>query len=170
MNSFSKITYFYGLFIVISASFLRQFFNLLNQVFGKRNIEVFFYILCVIIILYLIFFAIKSKSNLKNFILLFLVIVIGIKLISTLEIFAEKTHILMYGLLGYFAISDTVKKMGLSINAIIYASCFTLAISLLDEGFQFILPYRVGDTLDVCTNCAGSILGMLTFYIISYKN
>ncbi|NQU94849.1 MAG: VanZ family protein [Candidatus Omnitrophica bacterium] len=86
--------------------------------------------------------------------------------------FAERLHVIEYGLLGYLALRDFSGKglRGTISDCIKPALLFVLWVSMLDEGFQWILPYRTGDIRDVITNMASGFLGVIQFSIFRGRN
>ena len=88
---------------------------------------------------------------------------LGAILITFQKIFAEKTHFIMYGILGYLAMKDSYNYFSNITKSILLSILFTLAISTGDEIFQGILPYRVGSISDICINFIGGSLGISTF-------
>ncbi len=165
---FSRTTYFYSLFVIISASFLREILALTIKLLGQKTIEYSFYLFCLTCIFFLITYLIKKKYALKKYILLFITFILSFILISSLEIFAEKVHVIIYGLLGFLAIKDTKASLGGTLTPLIWAFCFTTLVNISDELFQAILPYRVGEVRDIFINTMCIILGFL-YYAGLYK-
>ena len=78
----------------------------------------------------------------------------------TLTMPAERIHLLEYGILGLLAAAG-LRKKGESIwRSSGRALLFVFLVGLLDEGFQWLLPDRVGDWRDVGFNCLGGIWGL----------
>jgi len=81
--------------------------------------------------------------------------------------FEERTHILMYGLLGFLAMRDLAGSgKALKFKSIALSMAFTAVISALDEAFQLILPYRFGEMKDFYTNVLGAALGVALFLAV----
>lgn len=165
---FSKLTYIYGISIIISASFLQQILVFLNKTFGDKFVELFFYLFCLIGIGYFFTRVItKQFLTLKQIIITEIIIILTIVLMWIQPDFAEKTHVVLYGCLGYLAVRDLCCKNLGAFRILLYASIFTFLISLLDELFQAILPYRVGDLRDILTNTCGSFLGFALYLALN---
>lgn len=81
-----------------------------------------------------------------------------------LEIFVEKIHVFEYGLLGWFASKDLSSKRS-SLMTIFLALLFVLAVGVIDEGFQRLLPYRVGEVRDIITNIISGSCGIAIFLL-----
>ncbi len=64
----------------------------------------------------------------------------------------ERLHLLLFGLFGYLSLSSL---------GVARAAFAVLAVALLDEGLQGLLPYRVGDWRDVLTNLLSGLGGAL---------
>jgi VanZ family protein len=80
--------------------------------------------------------------------------------------FVEKMHVLEYGLLGWLAARDLRRNPRSNIVlTILFSILFVLLIGSLDEGFQRLLPYRVGEIRDVITNVVSGSFGVILFLI-----
>jgi VanZ family protein len=81
-----------------------------------------------------------------------------IALISiNLHIPEEQIHFLQYGLLGAMVMSTARNQ---SMVLMLKLTAFTLAIGVIDELIQWMLPNRVGDPRDVAFNAIAGILGL----------
>lgn len=126
------------------------------------------------ILLFSIFFLIRKiivrKIKTRRAILIIFLISILTYLYSRLEIIQEKIHIFEYALLGWLVMKDFFKnKNKLFFNLILLSIIFCAVISLLDEGFQKILPYRVFDYKDLVINDISSSIGIFLFTIFYYE-
>jgi hypothetical protein len=76
-------------------------------------------------------------------------------------IVAEYVHIVSYALL--YALVRFSWPLSLSRSPAVQFRCMLLVLlaSLLDEGFQYMTPGRVGELRDVFTNAAGGLVGAL---------
>ncbi len=165
MKGFSKITVGFGIYIIISASFMRQINDVLTKVFGKEAVRASFFVLFFLIIALYIGYIIYKRIPVYRIGLSLLGFGLAYLLISWQPFFAEKLHIVEYGILGYLALKDLFgMDRGISGN-IIYALCFVALIGSLDEGFQWILPYRVFEVRDIVTNVVSGTLGIIQFLI-----
>ena len=147
-----------------------QLLELLIEIFGESHIRQFFYFVSILGAILLFFYAIKQNLSFQC-----LVAVVGIMLLAALlmvcqEIFAEKTHVINYGLFGYFVIRDACRASLGTLKSFYYALCFTLLVSILDETFQWILPYRVGDLHDIIVNFLGSLFGLSLYLVLNPKH
>lgn len=164
MKLFSKLAWAYGTYIVISASFTLQILNFLNGSLGENNVRMFFYLICILILILIIFYIFKSKPDLKQILILIFTICFAASQIFFQTIFAEKTHVITYGLLGYLATGDAAKKSKVFKSAMITSFCFIMLVNILDEAFQGLLSYRVGSLNDIFLNALGGLTGILFYF------
>jgi len=162
----SKFTIFFSLYIVISASFMLQLNNFLINILGQEKVKfLFFCLFYSVSIFYTTFVIFKTVNIIKAFLSVF-VFAIAYVLISKQQLFAEKFHVLEYGILGYLALRDITKANSMRFINILYALFFAVLVSFADEGFQKLLPYRVCDIKDVITNAISGLLGIFLYCII----
>lgn len=164
----SASTIIIGAFIVISASFARQLMDLFKSYLGDR--EFFFLIGALFIGFILVFLICVIKNNhpgIFRLTLLLSLLIIGLVLMWKIKIIEERIHIFEYGLLGWFAGRDLISKGNKAKGAIL--ACTLIAIfGIIDEVFQKILPYRVGEVRDVILNGLGGLWG-ISLYITAQK-
>lgn len=146
-----------------------QLLNFFYKIFGTYNIQLTLYSLSVVAGLILIIYTVKNKYTIIQISMILIILCLGLLLMYSLPIFGEKTHVILYGGLGYLAIKDTQKKMPGLIMPLLYAVLFTSMVNFLDEIFQGILPYRVGELKDLIINYYCIILGFLLYYAINKK-
>jgi len=141
----SKVTFIFGLFIIVSAAFMGQVGSFISGKLGKPYFEM---------LIGAIFLA---------------VFMAGFLFAWHLDILVERIHLLEYGLLGWLAIRDTLGEEKKTIKASIFSALFILVVSIVDETFQWWLPYRVGDVRDVVFNEVGGLWG-ISLFLISVAN
>jgi hypothetical protein len=143
-----------------------QMGNFISEKLGKPYFEIligiFFLLTAAGLILYLKRAGL-GKIKLPIFLAVF---VAGFLFAWHLDILVERIHLLEYGLLGWLAIKDTLREEKKIIKASIFSALFILGVSIVDETFQWWLPYRVGDVRDVVFNEVGGLWGMSLFLII----
>ncbi|MBI3590580.1 MAG: VanZ family protein [Candidatus Melainabacteria bacterium] len=76
---------------------------------------------------------------------------------------AEKTHILSYGLFGFISIKDVTSKVQGTLKSLLLSLTYPLFIDMLDECFQWLLPYRVGKVRDAMINIRWIFIGISLF-------
>src|SRR4030042_6287730 len=76
--------------------------------------------------------------------------------------FTERIHILEYGLLGWLAMRDSSRNKT-ALKTILFTILFVFLVSSIDELFQKLLPYRVGEIRDAITNIISGVIGLLLF-------
>lgn len=161
MTRTAKITVGFALYIIISASFMRQVRTFLVNIFGEGVVNIAFLSLAMTVaacyILYLIFYI---KLSWFRIVLSAGVLFLAYDLIMRQPYFSEKLHVLEYGILGYLALLSFSEADTRTLKNIALSLIFVTLTGALDEGFQKILPYRVFDLRDIVTNVASGGLGI----------
>jgi len=165
MKPFSRITIGLGIYIIISASFMLQVMDFLARNFGNGAIKLILFSLFSLLIALYISYILYKRLPIYRIGLSLLGFGAAYLLILWQPFFAEKLHILEYGILGYLALKDTFRMDKHTAINIIYALCFVTLIGSLDEGFQRVLPYRVFEVRDIVTNVLSGALGIIQFLI-----
>ena len=144
---------------------MRQAIDLAKGCIGEESFTIVIGLIIGILgLAFLIFITRKSPHVIKTLVFA-VVLIVGIVLAYQMKFPAEKIHILEYGMLGWLAGRDLIKKGG-KLRGIISACLFTLFIGCLDELFQKVLPYRVFDIRDIVFNGLGGIWG-ICLYLLS---
>jgi len=189
--------YGWALFIILSAFFMRQVFEVMRNIGGRELIS---FIISAIFISGLILFFInfRDRITIRSAIYIFALIIVAGFFGMQLPLAEERTHIITYGILGFLwgqkrSVEGTGKEERESdgraniIASIIFPSIIFpsinffniifrgvlagVIVSILDEGLQAVLPYRVGDMRDVYINTASSLWGsLLAVVIATYPN
>jgi len=170
MKDLSKITIVLAIFIIISASFMLQVRNFLVDIFSEEAVQVSFFCLLLIALIGYFSYLLYSGISIYRLVLTVGLFVAAYFLISKQQYFAEKLHVVEYGVLGYLAFRDLSKKKRNIFSNVTYAAFFIILVSILDEGFQRILPYRVFEVKDVITNVLSGFLGVLGYGIVNYHS
>ncbi|NQT23346.1 MAG: VanZ family protein [Candidatus Omnitrophica bacterium] len=166
MRHISKITIALAVFIVVSASFMLQLRTFLAETFGEEVLRLaFYYFLAASVICYCIY-KLYRKLPVHKLIWSIIIFVIAYLLMSRQEYFSEKIHILEYGVLGFLALKDLFKGNRPFLMNIVFALFFIALVGVLDEGFQWVLPYREFEVKDIITNILSGFLGMLQLTIL----
>ncbi len=161
MRRLSKLTLGFGVYIIVSASFMLQVRNFLVDIFTDEGVKLtFFALFFLLTIIYILYIKVKNLSTGR---ILLSAVCFGLVylFIARQVIFAEKFHVLEYGILGYLASKDRFKNGGDSLKGTIYALCFVFTVGLADEAFQWVLPYRYFDLRDIATNTISGFLGII---------
>lgn len=161
MKRFSGITIGLGIYIVISASFMLQVRSFLIETFGDAAVKRAFFLLFFLVAALYVVYIIYKRLPLYSIALSLFIFALAYLLILWQPFFSEKLHVLEYGILGYLALRDLSKRDKKALRNIIYAVGFVLLVTSLDEGFQYFLPYRVGEMRDVVTNIISGFLGIV---------
>lgn len=159
----SKLTGFIGLFIIISAAFMRQLMDFTKLYTGERGFIVLIGLLSLIGGLTFLIFALKAKPSLIRILGVITVLAIGLSLAWQIKIVVERIHILEYGFLGWFASRDLIRGRSKKLKGIILACLLATAVGIIDEVFQAILPYRFFDLRDILFNSLGGIWGIVLY-------
>lgn len=160
----SKITMFWAIYIIISASFIRQVSIFLSQNLGRTGLNIMLGSLFLLGGAVAFFYLYRSRPTIWRIFPFLGVLAIGFFYASQIEIMEERLHLINFGLLGWLTIKDMGKlrkglwELGLSL-------LFCLLVAVIDETFQWWLPYREGDIRDVLFAGIGSMWGMSLFLI-----
>lgn len=164
----SKITVGWGAYIVVSAAFMLQVRSWLFRVLGDFVVINCFRLCFVLIFIFTVIYAFRMRLSLFRVWAILFIFILGYLLVLWQPYFSEKAHVLTYGLLGYLTSKDLLDtKRKLQFKNIALALCFVSLVSALDEIFQGILPYRVGEIRDFTTNIMSSTLGIGLWFIFS---
>jgi len=160
----SKITLSFGLLVVLSASFARPLFFYLFKKFGRNQTEIalglFFLLLSYLATIYIF----KQTLPAYRKLFFFLLFILGLILTLKIPIFAERIHVLEYGLLGWLAMNDNIKG-DIKLRFIVSSLLIVLFFGALDEEFQFFLPQRVSDLKDVLLDFLSGGWGVALFLL-----
>lgn len=141
--------------------------NWLFSVLGSSVVVNCFRLSFVLIFVSTIIYALKVHLGIFKVLITFFIFVLGCLLAMWQPYFAEKTHVLTYGLLGYLSAKDlTQSKRTPALKSIILALSFVSLISASDEIFQRFLPYRVGEIRDFMTNVISGSLGIALLFTL----
>ena len=160
----SKTTIFIALFIVVSASFMRQLMEFLKVHIGEKGFIVLIGLILIVCGLAFLVFTIRNNLSCLKTPAIILVLIVGLVLTWQMKIMEERIHILEYGLLGWFAGRDLIRTEK-KIKGIILACIFSIFIGVFDEAFQAILPYRVFELRDIRFNSLGGIWGVILYLL-----
>jgi len=160
----SKNTIIWALFIIISASFMRQALNFLVKNLGWSGIKMMLGCLFLVGGVAAFFYLYKSRPSVMRIFLFLCILGAGFFYALRMEIIEEQLHLIKYGLLGWFTIKDIVKPVKIPFRVLI-AVLFCLSIGGIDEIFQIFLPWRVGDIRDVLLAGIGGMWGTTLFLI-----
>lgn len=160
----SKLTIGYGLYIIISASFITKVWTFLEKLVGLNNKEILRIATLVIFSVLIFIYILKLRRGFLKLFANFLVFSLALIFSWWQPYFPEKLHVFEYGLLGWLATRD-LNKDKISINGILLAVLFASLIGALDEGFQRLLPYRVGEIRDAITNVISGSFGVVTYLL-----
>jgi len=165
---FSKFTWGYAVFIVISASFLTQVRAALVARFGDPVVRTSFYSAGLMLGLWLFWAALKRRG-LRGLLPALVLLGSAAWMVWKLPYFAEKIHVFSYGLLGFLALQDSSRAGLKGLRFWGSALLFVTAFNLADELFQAVLPYRVGEWRDVWTNALSCGLGFAFFMLLRIR-
>lgn len=157
----SPLTIGWGIFIVISASFMLQVNNWLTAAVGDPALKTAFWCASIILIIAVTLRVSVARLGIVHLVGALVLFAIGYYVGTWHQHFAEKTHILTYGLLGFLAARDLIDgRRGERPFGVWATIAFLVVVSAADEGLQYILPYRFGEVKDFLTNVMSGFLGM----------
>ena len=165
MERFSKLTIGLGIFIIISASFMLQVRRFFIEMLGNEALKISLISLFFIIFILYFLYIIKNRLPLYAIGMSFLVFATAYIVMAAQPFFAEKLHILEYGLLGYLALRDLSKEDKYKLKNVLGALFFTASIGIMDEYLQWLLPYRVFEIRDISTNVVSGALGIIQYLV-----
>lgn len=160
----SKNTIIWSLFIIISASFMRQVLNFLIKNLGWSGIKIMLGVLFLAGGIAISLHLYKSRPSIWKIFLFLGVLAAGFFYAWRMEIIEERLHLIKYGLLGWLISKDIVKPVNIPFRVLI-AVLFCLSVGGVDEIFQIFLPWRVGDIRDVLFAGVGGLWGTTLFLI-----
>lgn len=160
----SKLTIFIGLFIIISASFLRQIMDFIKVAVGEGGFILLIGAAGTIFLVSFLILIIRKRPSFLKFSIFIIALITGMWFCWQLKIPEEKIHLLEFAVLGWFASRDLIKT-NRKVKGIIFALAFTLMVGVLDEVFQGILPYRYFQWFDIGLNSAGGLWGVILYLL-----
>ena len=158
----SRFTIGFGLFVIISAAFTRQLWELIQKLVGKGNAQIAGLIFLAGFAVFALSFTLKSRFNIFKFLIKLVIIALAFFFAWRQPFFTEKFHVIEYGLLGWLGSRD-LNKNKVSPKNIILALLFGSLVGVLDEGFQKLLPYRVCEVRDMLTNVVSVTFGIVLY-------
>ena len=165
-RSITKLTWLLAIFIVVSASFMRQLLNVTIIFVPKSLITIGIWSLLLIIPIVFLFLLCKKSKNSRGILIPTVCALSAVSLAMTMNLPEERVHIIKFGLLGFLSAKDFKNANHFVLK---HSAIFCFLVGAVDELFQSILPYRVGDIRDVLFDTVSGILGAI-FYISSRKD
>jgi len=159
MKRVSGLTIALGLYIIISSTFMLQVRNFFVGIFGEGPIGFLFLVSFSVLAAFYTLHIFRMRVPFLKITFSVSVFLLAYLLISKQEYFAEKLHVVEYGLLGFLLLRDLLEKRDYLKN-IAVAVFFICVVSFLDEGLQGILPYRFFEFKDISTNIISGLLGI----------
>ncbi len=157
----SKFTIFFGIYIIASSFFMRQVWTIWKDVFGLKNLILFISLLCLLAILAILYKNIKSGFNIKRMLFVLAICIAGFIFAWRQPYLSEKAHVLEFALLGWLAMQDLSKENRDLLKASLIALIFVIIIGCLEEGYQKLLPWRVGELRDIITDVISGMFGII---------
>ncbi len=154
---YSKRTILFGSSLIISASFTRQLMNFTKALVGLNAFRFMLGVTLFFSAALFIAFLHKHKVKATRIALISILLLMGLGAGFTLGIPEERTHLVLYAMLGISAAAD-FKQKGAG-RAFIMAAIFTAIIGVAEELFQKLLPYRVCELRDMALNIVFGIWG-----------
>lgn len=164
--SLSWATILWALFIILSASFMRQLLDLLLLILSRETIGILLLILLMASAALVLPSTHKLQSKRRK--LLVLVLLGSLLLLAaSMSIQEERLHIFKYTLLGYLCRRDMTLILDKNRGwGSLFIAAFGLVVSAADEGFQALLPYRVGDPRDLVFDFFSYLVGALLLTLL----
>jgi hypothetical protein len=128
--------------------------QLMNFVKNYADLAPVIGVIFTLALILFVFYLLKHSQQTKKTILTLTIATIGLGLTwFLLDIPEERIHVLEYALLGWLIFRDS--------SHLLFSFLFIMAVGFLDEGFQYILPYRYFQLWDVFLNGCGGLLGII---------
>lgn len=159
---FRKPTIFIALFIIVSASFMRQVMNFSKKFIGNDGAMIFISGVLLLSGFLFCIYIFKKKIGFKRLLVSLVILIAGLILSWKVKFPSEKIHVFEYALLGWLAMID-LRGVGGKIKKVLGVFLFILLIGSLDEGFQAVLPYRIFEVRDIVINVLGGVWGMVLY-------
>jgi len=160
----SKITIGWGIYLIVSASYVLQVSRWLTAKAGALFLAGCLWGVAAFISIVVVVYAFRARLGIMKICAALSFIVLGYFLSTRQMYFSEKVHIPLYGLLGYLAARDLIAaESAPKTGSIVLALSFVFLISVADELFQWILPYRFCEMKDIITNILSGALGIGLF-------
>lgn len=142
----------------------------LTEKFGNPLLYRCFWIAAAVALTVSVVYAFAVRPGILKVFLVIVIFALAYLMGSRQEYFEEKTHILMYGILGYLTARD-LTGYGRRINIVDIAISvgFVALISACDEIFQLVLPYRFGEIGDFATNLLSGMLGTALYLALNFR-
>lgn len=155
----SKITLSWALYLIISSLFMRQVLNYILNKFQVSGLTVMLWVVFVfgVIIAWLYLYRLRPAICKR---LIFLgIMAAGLFYVSQIEIVEERMHLINFSLLGWLAARDIV-KIRKGIQGIGFSLLFCIFVAMIEEAFQWWLPYRTGEIHDIMLAGIGGAWGI----------
>lgn len=158
----SKITIFWAVYLIISSSFMRQVLNFILKNLGRTGLDIMLWVIFLLGGVVVFFYLCKSRPAIWRISLFLGIFVLGLFYAAQVKIIEERMHLINFGLLGWLIIKDISRfKNGIMGIGLSLLSCIFIAI--IEETFQWWLPYRVGEIHDVLLAVMGGFWGISLF-------
>ena len=157
-------------YIVVSASFILQVNLWLSAKLGSQFLAGVFWVFSLLVTLAAVAFAVMFRLGIVRVSAVIGVFALAYLLTTVQAHFAEKTHVISYGLLGLLAARDLTGASGAArLKGAAPVMAFVVFVSLADEIFQWALPYRYFEINDIMTNVVSGALGMGLFLALGKR-
>ena len=156
--SISKRTVLFACAIVVAASFMRQVYRFVHSILPPAIISFGIWlgflaaIGAALVLLY-------KRPHILGVASLVLTAGAATGLAFSMGLIEERVHILTYGFLASLATRDLRRWPVLPRSQ--SALFFCVLVGCIDELFQALLPYRVGDVRDVLFDSVSAVLGII---------
>lgn len=161
----SRLTLLWGGFIIASASFMRQLYSFISQTTSREVVTAIIWVTIFSLIGFIIY---TLRNSQKSLCIALLPLTAALLFAYSMEIVEERIHIVKYGILGFLLFRDF--STGTPTSRYSLSLVWGLSIGVVDESFQWILPYRVGDIRDVIFNSLSVVLGAMTSHSLNYRS
>ncbi|MFL2747937.1 MAG: VanZ family protein [bacterium] len=162
-----KIILIYIFFIYISLPYFPVFVSFLKNYISKDTLNISSLLFCVSFFLILSKWIYDKQYKFAQYILIISPLLLLTYMSFSLDVWAERVHLIQYGLLGLLV--SWANKIS-SLNMLLASGLFIMSVGLVDEIIQWYLPNRYGDIRDVVMNSLGGLSGLWLGQFLYWEN
>lgn len=165
----SKLTFSLVIYIILAAFFIQQLREWLVAFLGEKFLKYSFGIFFFLVMTIFLGVLFKRQIKLSRLFIILVIFIAAYFFAERQPYFSERTHIFIYGLLGYSLARDLSTKIKNNFARILFSLLLVSCVSGLDEILQYFLPYRVGEFRDFTTNVISGAFGITIFLYAQFE-
>ncbi len=152
----------YSLLILATLSLVRTARDWLGTRLGERGFDAAVWGLLVLAALAVCRWAARQHTlrSWRRVVVLAVACGLYVWVLARLDVTVERIHYLEYGLVAVLAVR-AFEHRGADWSAYVLGCLYVMALGLVDESIQWVLPTRVGEFRDVTINLSAGLLGLI---------